>query len=163
MRYEIAGARTKVPDPQVTVTRAQSWASERHAGVLLADASMVFGRDHLESAVRHALRARASGTGVARDVGLETLRYLCGERQVSDAIRAAGLTPETASVAVIVFEGSADELLAHLGWTRDDAVLATEGKSLRALGITAAAERTVPDEHSADLALERTALLDIEK
>lgn len=163
MTYDIAGARHRVSDPQDVVARAQAWAAERRAEVLLADAAVVFGQDHLESAVRHALRARASGTGVARDLGLETLRYLCGRRQVSEAIRDGGLKPTTEAVAVVVFESSADDLLAHLGWTRDDAVLAPEGKSLRALGVTRTEEGSLPRERTADLALERTALLDLDK
>ncbi len=163
MRYEVVGARGTVTDAQAVVAKAQAWAEERHAEVMLADAKLVFGRDHLESAILHAVRARGTGTGVARDLGLETLRYLSGARQVTDAIRAAGLHGGSASAAVVVFEGSADELLTHLGWTRDDTVLGARGKSLRNLGIGASAERTVAADRAADLALERTALLDIEK
>jgi tRNA threonylcarbamoyladenosine modification (KEOPS) complex Cgi121 subunit len=163
MTYELAGARGHVSDPQAVVPRAQAWAAEHRAEVLLADASVVFGRDHLESAVRHALRARALGAGVARDLGLETLRYLCAKRQVSEAIRTGGIQPGTEAVAVVVFESSADDLLTHLGWTRDDAVLGPEGKSLRVLGVTRIDERSLPRERVADLALERTALLDLDK
>lgn len=163
MTYEIAGARCPASDPQDVVTRAQTWAAAHHAELLLADASVVIGRDHLESAVRHALRARASGLGVARDLGLETLRYLCGKRQVSEAIRAGGLTTATRTVAAVVFEATADDFLAHLGWKRDDSVLDAEGKSLRVLGVTVSEEQTVAPERVSDLALERTALLDIEK
>lgn len=163
MTYEIVGARGRVPDPQAVVARAQAWASERRAEVLLADAAVVFGRDHLESAVRHALRARASGSGVARDLGLETLRYLCGKRQVSEAIRVGGLKSSTKVIAVVVFESSAEGLLADLKWARDDSVLAPAGKSLRTLGITATEEKSLPRESVADLALERTALLDLDK
>ncbi len=150
-------------DPQMVVAKAQGWAAEHHAEVLLADASAVFGRDHLESAVRHAIRARSSGNAVARDLGLETLRYLSGARQVTDAIRAAGLRPGTGAAALVVFEGSVDDLLTHLGWIKDDEVLAAKGKSVRTLGLSAAAERTVDQDEASDLALERTALLDIER
>lgn len=163
MRYEIAGARLQVSDAQAEVAKAQAWAGQTHAEVLIADASMVFGRDHLESAVRHAIRARSTGSGVARDLGLETLRYLSGARQVSDAIRVAGLRAGTEAVAVVVFEGSVEGLLAHLGWARDDVVLAVSKKALQRLGLTPAALKTVSEDRRPDLALERTALLDIEK
>ncbi len=163
MKYEVVGARGTVTDAQGIVAKAQAWAAERHAEVMLADARLAFGRDHLESAILHAVRARGTGTGVARDLGLETLRYLSGARQVTNAIRAAGLHDGTTSVAVVVFEGSADELLVHLGWKRDDTVLEARGKSLRDLGFGPSAERTVAADRAADLALEHTALLDIEK
>lgn len=163
MTYDIAGARASVPDPAATVQRAQAWAAERGGQVLLADASVVFGRDHLESAVRHALRAQAAGAGAARDLGLETLRYLCARRQVADAIRAGGLKTTTRAIGVVVFAGSAAALISEMGWARDDEVLAPAGKSLRALGIEPGEERTVPAGRTTDLALERTALVDIEK
>lgn len=163
MTYELAGARGTVPDAQAVVARAQAWAAERHAEVLLADASVVFGRDHLESAVRHAVRARSSGVGVARDLGLETLRYLCAQRQVADAIRVGGLKVGTTAMAVVAFGAPVADLLAHLGWTQDDDVLSAQGKSLAALGVRGKERATVPSERAAELALERTALVDLEK
>jgi KEOPS complex subunit Cgi121 len=163
MSYDIAGARARISDPRAAIAAAQAWAAAHGAEVLLADASVVFGRDHLDSAARHALRARASGAGVARDLGIETLRYLSAQRQVSDAIRLGGLRSGSEAIAVVAFEGSAAGLLTQLGWTRDDAVLDPEGKSLRILGIRRSEERTVPKERIMDLALERTALLDLEK
>ncbi len=163
MMYEIAGACGEVRDPQDVVARAQAWAAGHRAEVLLADASVVFGRDHLESAVRHAMRARDHGTGVARDLGLETLRYLCARRQVADAIRVGGLKAGTTAMAVVAFGAPAADLLAHLGWTRDDGALSAEGKSLSVLGVHGRERETVPSERTADLALERTALVDLEK
>ncbi len=163
MRYEIVGARGAVPDPKEVVDRAQAWAAERGGGVLLADASAVFGRDHLESAVLHAVRAHASGGNVARSIGLEALRYLAARRQVADAIQAAGLKAGTDRIAVVAFDAPADELVRRLGWTRDDTVLDSGQKSLRPLGITEEQTATVPPGKVADLALERVALVDLEK
>ncbi len=163
MTYEIAGARCRIDNPQAIVAQAQTWAAEHGGQVMLADAATVFGRDHLESAVRHALRAQASGAGVARDLGLETLRYLCARRQVAEAIRAGGVKLGTETVAVATFDAPVADLITTLGWTRDDGVLAAVGKSLRVLGVGAAQETTVPPEHVVDLALERTALVDLEK
>ncbi len=163
MTHEIAGARGEIGDPQATVARAQAWAADHGATVLLADAAVVFGRDHLESAVRHALRSRESGANVARDLGLEALRYLCAQRQVADAIRVGGIKGTTEAIAVVVFGASADAFLGHMGFVRSDDVLEPTGKSLRILGLTQAEEKTVAAAHVADLALERVALLDIEK
>ena len=163
MTYQLGGARGTVRNPQEVIARAQGWGAERHAQVLLADASVVFGRDHLESAVRHAVRAREHGSGVARDLGLEALRYLCARRQVADAIRVGGLKEGTTAIAVVVFGAPVADLLAALGWAPDDTVLAAEGKSLHVLGVRGREESTVPPERAADLALERTALVDLEK
>ncbi len=164
MTHRVAGARGSVTDREAVLRSAQAWASAHGVEACLADASAVFGPDHLESAVLHAEWAQASVTMVTRSVSMEALLYLSGCRQVADAIEAAGLREGTSAAAVVVFgDAPVDDLVAHLGWTRDDSVLGSEGKPLRALGITKEAEGTMPPERAADLALERTALVDLEK
>lgn len=164
MTHGIAGARGSVPDRDAVLRKAQAWASSHGAEVCLADASVVFGRDHLESAALHAERAKATGTMATRSLSMEALLYLSGRRQVADAIRAAGLRSGTRAAAVLVFgDAPVEDLVAHMGWSRDDSILAPEGKSLAALGLDAPAQATVPQDRIADLALERTALVDLEK
>jgi KEOPS complex subunit Cgi121 len=164
MSHRIAGARGKITDPESILHKAQEWTKAHGGDVLLADALTVFGRDHLESAALHAERARETGATVAHSLGLEALRYLAGERQVRDAIRIAGIHPGTERIAIVLF-GDADieTLIASLGWTRDDEVLEADGKDLALLGLGATALATVSPDRVADLALERTALLDVEK
>lgn len=164
MTHDLAGARGKVTDRDAVLREAQAWAASHGAEACLADASAVFGRDHLESAALHAERAKATGTMATRSLSMEALLYLSGRRQVADAIETAGLRAGTQAAAVLVFGvAPVEDLVAHLGWTRDDSVLAPEGKSLRALGLARAAEGTVPQDRVADLALERTALVDLDK
>lgn len=164
MSHALAGARGTVPDRDAILRRAQEWAVERGAEVLLADAAAVFGRDHLESAALHAERARDEATMTLRSVSMEALLYLSGQRQVADAIRIAGLKDGTDTIAVLVFgEAMPDELLSSLGWSRDDTVLNPGGKDLRALGVGIAELGTIPEDRIADLALERTALVDVAK
>ena len=163
MMYEVAGARGTVDDPENVLKKAQVW-SKANGDVLLADARVVLGRDHLESAVRHALRAQLNGTMAARSVSAEALRYLSAQRQVADAIRIAGIHRGTKELAIAVFGRSGiQELLATFGWSRDDRVLDSEGKSFVAIGITEAEWATLPPNQRADLALEKVALLDTER
>ena len=164
MMYEVAGARGTVDDPENVLKKAQVWSKANGAEVLLADARVVLGRDHLETAARHALRAKANGTMAARSVSAEALRYLSAQRQVADAIRIAGIHRGTKELAIAVFGRSGiQELLATFGWSRDDRVLDSEGKSFVAIGITEAEWATLPPNQRADLALEKVALLDTER
>ena len=164
MTHALAGARRSPGDPEAVLRRAQGWASERGCEVLLADASAVFGREHLESAALHAERARDAGTMAAHTISMEALLYLAGQGQVSDAIRIGGIKRGSEAAALALFgDASIDELVAHLGWTRDDAALDAAGKDLGILGISPAERKTVPPEKIADLALERTALVDVRK
>lgn len=164
MTRMILGARGGIKDPEDAVERIQAWSRAHHSDILAADARLVFGKDHLESAVRHAERAQATNTMRARALPAETLLYLSGQRQVVDAIRMAGLQEGTEEIAVVLWaDEGADDFLKELGWTRDDAVLDASGKSLEVLGISEAEQGTVPTAAVADLALEKVALLDIAK
>ncbi len=164
MTHAIAGARGTVEDPEETLREAQAWASAVDSDVLLADASAVFGRDHVESAALHAERARSSNRMATRSLSMEALLYLSGRRQVADAIRVAGLRRGAKAVAVLVFGNApVEELIHHLGWTRDDDVLAPSGKDLSVLGIGGPERATLPSARIVDLALERTALVDLTK
>jgi KEOPS complex subunit Cgi121 len=160
LTHSIAGVRTQISDPEAVIQEAHRWGTAHAAEAMLADARLVFGADHLETAARHAERARDSSSMITRSVAMETLLYLSGQGQVSEAIRLAGIRIGSTTVAICVFGSRVDNLIEALGWTRDDSVLDAQGKSLRALGISPAEEATVPQEARRDLALERTALLD---
>ena len=162
MRYAIAGAHGTVREPEATIRAVHAWATNHGGDVLVAEARAVFGRDHLETAARHALRAEAAGTMISHSVSMETLRYLSAQRQVSDAIRVAGIHRGTRGLAVVAFgTASLDEFLAEFGWSRDDGVLEGRGKSIRAFGISPKEAATVARKSQVDLVLEKVALLDV--
>jgi KEOPS complex subunit Cgi121 len=164
MNHVLLGARGAIQDPEPILRHVREWGQARGADVLVADARAVFGRDHLESAVRHAERARAEQTSSTRSIAMETLLYLSGQRQVADAIRAAGLRTGTDTIALVIWPGDgSQDLLAALGWAREDAVLESAGKSLDRLGVTEVEKGTVPETTVQDLALEKVALLDVAK
>jgi len=164
MTYQLAGARGGVEDPEATLKKARTWSERTGDDLLLADARAVLGRDHLETAVRHAVRSQTSGTMAARTVSMEALRYLSAQRQVAGAIRVSGIRRGTKELAIVVFgRSSLDDFLATFGWSRDDRVLDAEGKSFETIGITKAEWQALPSNQRADLALEKVALLDTER
>jgi len=164
MTFEVAGAKASAMSPEAVVRTAAEWASSRGAEVCLLDARSVFGRDHLESAALHAIRARDSRTMSSRSVAMETLLYAAGARQVQDAIRSVGLRADTTAIGVILFGSTRlDDFIRDMGWTRDDGVLNAEVKSLEAFGIPDQAARTVSESQRTDLVLEKVAMLDVQK
>ena len=164
MTFVIAGAKASAVAPEDTVRTAAEWAASRGAEVCLLDARSVFGRDHLESAARHAIRARDSNTMSSRSIAMETLRYASGQRQVQDAIQAAGLRRDTTIIGIVLLgDANVDELVQEMGWRRDDEVLNPAGKDLGAFGISQEEVETVSTSQRADLALEKVALLDVQK
>jgi len=162
--FVIAGAKASAVAPEEAVRTAAEWGASHGAEVCLLDARSVFGRDHLESAARHAIRARDSNTMSSRSVAMETLLYASGQRQVQDAIRVAGLRRETTTVGIVLFgDAKVDELLAAMGWRREDEVLNPANKDLTAFGISRPEAETMPTSRRADLILEKVALLDVQK
>lgn len=164
MTHDLAGARGRIEDPEDILRRAAAWAKERRGEIMVADARAVFGRDHLESAILHAERAKDRGTMSTRSLSMETLLYLSGHRQIGDALAAAGIRRGTAAIALVVFgEVRAAEAVEALGWSLDAEVLETASKDPAVLGLSGKELTTIPKERWSDLALERVALLDIEK
>src|SRR2546428_402220 len=163
MTFDIAGAKASRVDPEAVVRTAAEWGSSRGAEVCLLDARSVFGRDHLESAVLHAIRAREERKMSSRSVAMEALLYAAGARQVQDAIQSVGLRQDTTAIGVVLFGSPrVDDFIHDMGWSRDDRVLNADGKSLERLGISDREAKTVSDRQQADLILEKVALLDVE-
>ena len=164
MTFVLGGARASAVAPEEAVRTAADWGASHGAEVCLIDARSVFGREHLESAARHAIRARDSNTMSSRSLAMETLLYASGQRQVQDAIRVAGLRRETTTVGIVLFgDAKIDELLQAMGWRREDKVLNLASKALAAFGISQKEAETVPTSQRADLVLEKVALLDVQK
>ncbi|HUI40016.1 MAG TPA: KEOPS complex subunit Cgi121 [Methanothrix sp.] len=74
----------------------------RHGCVIQAlDADKVVSEMHLIFATRKALLAIASGRNVAKDPGVEILRYASGERQIERAL-AMGISDSTERIALVM-------------------------------------------------------------
>lgn len=74
----------------------------RHGCVIQAlDADLVVSERHLVFAARKALLAFACGRNVAKDPGVEILRYASGERQIERAL-AMGVSDSTERIALVM-------------------------------------------------------------
>ena len=134
------------------------------------DAGAVCGRVHLESALVHARGAFARGDNMARTLWVEWVLCAAGVRQVDVAFKRVGVRPGTEVFAILLLsdEGAVTEevsqaFLGALDLERDDRVLDCSEDALRRLGVGDAELAAVPRESWADLALERVALLDLER
>src|SRR5256886_15078518 len=100
--HQILGARGTIEDAEPVVRGIRDWAQAGSAEVLPVGAPVVFGRDHLESAIVHAERAKATNAMSAHSLSLQPLLYLSGRRQVVDAIPVAGLRKWTRSLGLVL-------------------------------------------------------------
>ena len=127
-------------------------------------AGMVFGKEHLESACLHALRAVERGEGASDDIMAEVALYTGCSRQLSRSLSLVRIEGDREIVMVTmpeIGESTLAAILEELGLERDDALMElTEGKLTNAplLGIE---EKDVAAVREA--VLEKIALVDVER
>ncbi len=128
---------------------------------LVMDGDMVFGADHVASALHHAAKAAAEGRNSSDSLAMETLLYASGERQLSAAIRKMSVGEGTRRVVLAVLRGAFEP---GKGWvplpcTED----AADRARLKRFGITDMEMSTVADGRLNELVLERVAAVDVIK
>jgi KEOPS complex subunit Cgi121 len=132
--------------------------------VLPMDADVVCGRNHLEAAVIHAMRAMEQGTNASATVSMETMLFASGERQISKAKEKMGVKDGMRHFALVMFDcEDPEEVLSRLKMTRDDLVLLPSREKVIAFGIERSELETVSEIQAADLVLERVAFVEILK
>ncbi len=162
MTVRCAGAWVRKGDSNALLRRA----SELDAEIVLMDADMVCGVDHLDSAVFHARRAFERGTNASNTLGMEVILYASGERQISKAKKKMGLHQETENVALVVLgpeDADVDKVLHDLELERDDALLRCSLEKGKAFGVDRNELETVGEEMLTDLVLEKVAFVEILK
>jgi len=129
--------------------------------VLVARADMIFGMDHLRTALYHAERAIEEGTNSSDSLAMETLLYASAERQLSTAIRKMSVSDQTEVLVVAQLAGGPlepDEAWQEL----DDTTGLTADRLLR-FGVTKTELSTIGERSPLELVLERVAAVDILK
>jgi tRNA threonylcarbamoyladenosine modification (KEOPS) complex Cgi121 subunit len=130
-------------------------------------ARAVFDARHAEAAAESAFKAIAEGREPSNNTGGAILRHLTGQRQVAKAIEAGGLVQGEEGAVVIAAGGKAGaaiwRFMDALGWSKDPAGVGLNPAALDALGVTAAEREATPRERWGDLALERVAMLALDK
>ncbi|HOW15753.1 MAG: KEOPS complex subunit Cgi121 [Methanosarcina sp.] len=136
------------------------------------NADLIAGEKHLHFAVGKALRAVASGSNVAKDPGVEIMRYAAGERQIERSF-SIGLH-EGENNAVFVLLGKMDDLLIAYSELQKlikekpcSELLAYSGSKRKGIlslfGITDEEIEASGEEHIPELVIERVALANFVK
>ena len=142
------------------------WVSEtaRETGseALVVREDLVFGSDHMRSALYHAKKAIDEGRNSSDSVAMETLLYSSGERQLSSAIKKMSVNKETESVAVVLLSGAGFK--PGEGWNEMPRIPpSVDGAKLTQFGISEREVETVAPERAIELVMERVAAVDIQK
>jgi KEOPS complex subunit Cgi121 len=149
-----------------------SIASEHEVVIQGLNSNLIAGERHLHFALKKALLAVESGRNVAKDPGIEIMRYAAGERQIERSFSIGLHAGE--NNAVFVLFGEVDKLIPALSAIRglikekacSELLAYTESKRqgiLALFGITDAEIQAAGEEHIPELVIERVALADFLK
>lgn len=128
MHIWISGFATRPTDFDVILRGVQQRYSD--VSVQFVDLDKVPGSRYLFLATLNALKSFRSNQPISKTLGMEILLYASASRQIAEAIRLVGMTPETERIAVLLVgqseeevSGAADVLRRMLNQTNDDALV----------------------------------------
>jgi KEOPS complex subunit Cgi121 len=165
----VIGSRGTIKDIDGFLQKMNSFSQDNNVVIQAFNADLTYGKNHLVSAVDHAVRAMERKTNTTNSLAMEILLYAAGERQLKLAIPKMGVKKGDANIAFVVVddkkrdEKSIDELLKELSLERDDKVLEGNEDTLKSFGLNDQAIKTVTKDKYGDLILEKVAMVDIIK
>lgn len=174
MELKILGCKGKIDDIEKSLEIIQQYEKKYGISLLLLNPLLVYGKEHIESAVTHAIRAFQEKRNTSHSLSLEILLYASGKNQLKDAIEFMGIT-RTGPYAIICvgktrISGSKNsipeeigKLVADLKLDKDNFILNGNKEILYRFGITDTELKTVDKSMYQDLILERVAMVDVLK
>ena len=165
---KIFGARGKIKDVETFLKKVGIFSEKNKLIIQAFNADMIYGKNHLISAVDHAQRAFDRKTNSTNSIEKEILLYASGERQLKLAIPKMGVVEGKANVAFVIISGKVSnqiirDILSRLTLVRDDKILEGDIETLKKFGITENEINTVTKTKYGDLILEKVAMVDIIK
>lgn len=159
--HRLIGCLGKVDDPSALLEGLRTMGKGE---VLLLDADLVCGPEHIASAVDHADRAFRYGTNSSDVLAMEIMLYASGERQLAKARERMSPKKGSERIALLCLgQPLSDDDLHSLQLRRDDSVLAFSIEKARALGVGDREIASVPEHLVPDLVLERVAFVEVLK
>jgi KEOPS complex subunit Cgi121 len=171
----ILGASGMIQDVESFIHQLSMFSSKERLVAQAFDARLIYGKEHILSAVTHAKRSFQQGTNATNTLALEILLYAAGERQIQKAIKKMGVKKGKQGIVFLLTDVSAQKnrkgsdeavvqrLLKTFQFTRDDSVINGDRETLKRFGVTKNEVSTVSKDRYGDLILEKIALVDIIK
>lgn len=171
----VIGASGTIKNVDSFVENLLLFSKQENLVIQAFDATVVYGKEHLISAIIHAQRAFEQRSNATNSLALEILLYAAGERQIQKAIKKIGVKKGKQQIAFIVTnemtrkknkpidEAVIQKLLEMFHLTSNEKVLKGDRNTLKRFGVTDQELSTIPKSHYGDLILEKVALVDIIK
>jgi KEOPS complex subunit Cgi121 len=168
MTYEIRQAIICVDNRDVILHTIQEIARLNSTRIVCFDADKLAGRDHAETALRHAQRSFFSGKQISNSFEMEALLFAAGSRQCLVA-SLFGIKEGENRIYVCIYPGNDDvwkDLSYHMHFVPeiwDEMTPDKEDRLMALFNITQAELNTVGRDRIKDLLFERIALLHINR
>ena len=167
---KIIGAKVNIDKVEDFLKQIGSFAHNNNVIIQAFDADLVYGKNHLISAYKHAKRAMEQKTNTTNSLEMEILLYASGERQLKLAIPKMGIKKGKTNIAFILINQKtnfldelANNMLKYFNLTRNDQVLNGDENTLKKFGISETEIKTVMKTKYGHLILEKVAKVDIIK
>lgn len=165
----IVGGRVDIKDIKAFIGKLVAIGKECNVTVQAVNADRIAGRSHIEFAANKAVGSFREKKNLARDLGMETMLYLRGKRQIEKALE-LGVHEGMNDVAIVIIgddPGCAESKAMAVLDTVDGKVVDYDHKKdetlMRLYDITPAEVEIVGRERIPLLVRERSALLEFEK
>jgi KEOPS complex subunit Cgi121 len=165
----IVGGKVDIKDIKAFIAKLAAIGRECSVTVQAVNVDRIAGRDHIEFAANKAMEAFKNKQNLARDLGMETMLYLRGKRQIEKALELGVHEGENAVAIVIIGDdpGCAEAKTMAVLDEVDGTVVDYDHKKdetlMRLYDITPAEVEIVGRERIPLLVVERSALLEFEK
>ena len=97
----IVGGRVDIKDVKAFIGKLSALGRECNVTVQAMNADRIAGRGHIEFAANKAVEAFKNKENLARDLGMETMLYLRGKRQIEKALE-LGVREGMNAVAIVI-------------------------------------------------------------
>lgn len=168
---KIVGAKGNIKDVDDFLKKVGSFASKNSVTIQVFNADMIYGENHIISAVEHARRAIERKKNTTNSIEKEILLYASGERQLKLAIPKMGVKEGIGNIAFVFANNEKSEIPKHitndllslLNLNQDDKALEGNKDTLSKFGINEDEIETVTKSRYGHLILEKVAMVDIIK
>ncbi len=165
---KIIGTYGNISDVDDFLSKIEFFSKNYKISIQAFDADMIFGKDHILSAVEHAVRSINQKTNTTNSFEMEILLYASGERQLKLAIPKMGVKSGKVRIALVLIgdnisEGMIKKFISNLSLNLDDNVLNGDIDTLKKFGLKDDEIKTVAKDKYGNLILEKVALVDIIK
>jgi len=167
---KIFGAKGNIQNVDSFLDKIIKFRKEKELIIQAFNADLIYEKEHLISAFKHAKRAFKNKTNSTNSLEMEILLYSSGERQLKLAIPKMGVVSGNSNVGFIFVKDKAmisdriiNEFLDYVSLKRDDKVLLGNADTLKKFGIKKNEIQTVTEDKYGHLILEKIALVDIIK